>query len=344
MSTPAAEQPANPQPTMQAIMFDDFGGPEVLVAREIPPPEVRPHDLLVRNAAIGVNRADLLHRKGAYGRAYFGDADTMGLEIAGTVVAVGPEVQGFAVGDRVMGIVGGGAYAELSRIDHRMAMQVPAGMDLVAAGAVAEVFVTAHEAMFHLARLHAGESVLIHAAAGGVGSAAVQLAHAAGARVFATAGGDKRSAVLACGADVFIDYRSEDFLSVVAQETQGQGVDVVIDFIGAPYLERNVRSLADGGRLVSVGLLGGAQGAELPMDVVLYRHLQIFGTVMKSRPPEVKQAMVQRFARQWLPALAAGVIRPVIDSTFALADAAQAHRRMESGASVGKILLLPEAR
>lgn len=143
MSTPAAEQPANPQRTMQAVVFDDFGGPEVLVAREIPIPEVRPHDLLVRNAAIGVNRADLLHRKGAYGRAYFGDADTMGLEIAGTVVAMGPEVQGFAVGDRVMGIVGGGAYAELSRIDHRMAMPVPAGMDLVAAGAVAVVFVTA---------------------------------------------------------------------------------------------------------------------------------------------------------------------------------------------------------
>lgn len=344
MSTPAAEQPANPQRTMQAIVFDDFGGPEVLVVREMPTPEVRPHDLLVRNASIGVNRADLSHRKGAYGRAYFGDADTMGLEIAGTVVAVGAEVQDFAVGDRVMGIVGGGAYAELSRIDHRMAMQVPAGMDLVAAGAVAEVFVTAHEALFHLARLHAGESVLIHAAAGGVGSAAVQLAHAAGARVFATAGGDKRGAVLTCGADVFIDYRSEDFQAVVAQATQGRGVDVVIDFIGAPYLERNVRSLAEGGRLVSVGLLGGAQGAVLPMDAVLFRHLQIFGTVMKSRPPEIKQAMVQRFARQWLPALAAGVIRPVIDSTFALADAAQAHRRMESGASIGKILLLPEAR
>ena len=290
---------------MQAIVFDDFGGPEVLVAREIPVPEVRPHDLLVRNASIGVNRADLLHRKGACVRAYFGDADTMGLEIAGTVVAIGPEVQGFALGDRVMGVVGGGAYAELSRIDHRMAMPVPAGMDLVAAGAVAEVFVTAHEALFHLARLHAGESVLIHAAAGGVGSAAVQLAHAAGARVFATAGGDKRAAVLGCGADVFIDYRSEDFQAVVAQATQGRGVDLVIDFIGAPYLQRNVRSLADGGRLVSVGLLGGgAQGAELPVDVVLYRHLLIFGTVMKSRPPEVKQAMVQRFAQQWLPALA----------------------------------------
>ena len=161
-------------------------------------------------------------------------------------------------------------------------------------------------------------------------------------RTSSKAGGDSRGAVLDCGADVFIDCRSEDFQAVVAQATQGRGVDVVIDFIGAPYLQRNVRSLADGGRQVSVGLLGGAQGAELPMDVVLYRHLQIFGTVMKSRPPEVKQAMVQPFAQQWLPALAAGVIRPVIDSTCALADAAQAHRRMESGASIGKILLLPK--
>lgn len=339
---PATVQTAIP-PTMQAIVFDDFGGPEVLVARQAATPEVRPHDLLVRNAAIGVNRADLSHRKGAYGRAFFGDADTMGLEVAGTVVDVGPLVRGFSVGDRVMGIVGGGAYAELSRIDHRMAMPVPVGLDLVAAGAVAEVFVTAHEALFHLARLQAGESVLIHAAAGGVGSAAVQLARAAGARVFATASGDKRGAVLGFGADVFIDYRSEDFAAVVAQATDGQGVDVVIDFIGAPYLERNLRSLAVGGRMVAVGLLGGSQGAALPMDVLLYRHLQIFGTVMKSRPPEVKQAMVQRFAQRWLPALAAGAIRPVIDSTYPLAEAAQAHRHMESGVSVGKILLLPGA-
>jgi len=329
------------QPTMQAIVFDDFGGPEVLVAREIAAPEVRPHDLLVRNAAIGVNRADLSHRKGAYGRAYFGDADTMGLEVAGTVVEVGPEVLGFSVGDRVMGIVGGGAYAELSRIDHRMAMHVPAGLDVIAAGAVAEVFVTAHEALFHLARLQPGESVLIHAAGGGVGSAAVQLAHAAGAQVFATAGGDKRDAVRGFGADVVVDHRSEDFAAVVAEKTGSKGVDVVIDFIGAPYLERNVRSLAVGGRMVAVGLLGGAQGATLPMDAVLYRHLQIFGTVMKSRPPEVKQAMVQRFAQRWLPALADGTIRPVIDRTYPLADAAKAHQRMESGASIGKILLLP---
>ena len=326
---------------MQAIVFDEFGGPEVLTTREVARPEVRPHDLLVANASIGVNRADMSHRKGAYGRANFGDSDIIGLEIAGTVVDMGSQVRGYAIGDRVMGIVGGGAYAELSRIDHRMAMHVPPGLALREAGAVAEVFVTAHEALFHLARLQAGESVLIHAAAGGVGSAAVQLAHAAGARVFATAGGDKRGAVERFGADEVIDYRTDDFQSVVARKTHGQGVDVVIDFVGPSYLERNVRSLAVGGRLVVVGLLGGTEGAVLPMDVLLYRHLQIFGTVMKSRPPEVKQAMVQRFAQRWLDALAGGVIRPVIDSTYALCEAAQAHRRMESGESVGKILLLP---
>ncbi|MDM0036922.1 NAD(P)H-quinone oxidoreductase [Variovorax sp. J22P271] len=328
---------------MQAIVFDDFGGPEVLVIREVARPEVRPHDLLVANASIGVNRADMSHRKGAYGRANFGDSDIMGLEIAGTVVEKGSEVLGYSIGDHVMGIVGGGAYAEFSRIDHRMAMRVPEGLDLVDAGAVAEVFVTAHEALFHLARLQAGESVLIHAAAGGVGSAAVQLAHAAGARVFATVGGDKRDAVRGFGADEVIDYRTEDFQAVVDQRTDGKGVDVVIDFVGAPYLERNVRSLAVGGRMVIVGLLGGIEGASFPLDAVLYRHLQIFGTVMKSRPPEVKQAMTQRFAKRWLDALATGAIRPVIDSTFPLADAARAHRRMESGESVGKILLLPGA-
>ncbi|MEJ8292133.1 NAD(P)H-quinone oxidoreductase [Delftia tsuruhatensis] len=331
----------NDDARMQAIVFDDFGGPEVLVARDVARPEVRPHDLLVRNASIGVNRADVSHRKGAYGRAHFGESDLMGLEIAGTVVQVGAEVQGFAVGDRVMGIVGGGAYAELSRIDHRMAMHVPEGLSLTDAGAVAEAFVTAHEALFHLAQLQPGEAVLIHAAGSGVGSAAVQLAHAAGARVFATASGDKRAAVTGLGADVFIDYRSEDFQAVVAEQTGGQGVDVVVDFIGAPYLERNLRSMAMGGRMVCVGLLGGALASAVPMDVLLYRHLRIFGTVMKSRPPEVKQAMVRRFAQRWLPALAAGTIRPVIDSTWPLAEAAQAHRRMESGQSVGKLLLIP---
>jgi NADPH:quinone reductase-like Zn-dependent oxidoreductase len=263
----------------------------------------------------------------------------MGLEIAGEVIAMGADVQGFAVGDRVMGIVGGGAYAEIARIDHRMAMSVPDGLDDAQAAAVPEVFVTAHEALVHLGRLEAGERVLIHAAAGGVGSAAVQLAHAMGAQVFASASGDKLARVRSFGADIGIDHRAQDFADVVAAETGGRGVDVVIDFVGAPYFERNVRALADGGRLVQVGVMGGTAGASMPIDRLLFGHLQIMGTVMKSRTPAVKQAMTRRFAQRWLAQFGSGELRPVIDTVLPLAQAADAHRRLESGLSVGKIVL-----
>jgi len=324
---------------MQAIDFDDFGDAAVLRLREVPDPAPRPGDLLVRVAAAGVNRADINHRRGSYGRADFGDSTLMGLEIAGEVVGTGPEVEGYRIGDRVMGIVGGGAYAELARIDHRMAMPVPDGIDLVQAAAIPEAFVTAHEALFHLAQLQAGESVLIHAGASGVGTAAIQLARATGATVHVTASGSKLERLRGLGVDHGIDYRHEDFADAVGRETGGKGVDVVIDFIGAPYLERNIRSLAEGGRLVQVGLMGGAQDAALPLDRILFRHLRIFGTVMKSRPPAVKQAMVRRFRDRWLDCLASQALAPVIDRVFALADAADAHRHMEANRNVGKILL-----
>lgn len=324
---------------MKAITFDDFGTADVLQLTDVPEPMLRPDDLLVRNRAVGVNRADLNQRRGAYGRADFGDSTLMGLEIAGEVIAMGANVAGFALGDRVMGIVGGGAYAEIARIDHRMAVEVPHGLDDVQAAAVPEVFVTAHEALVHLGRLEAGDRVLIHAAAGGVGSAAVQLAHAIGAHVFASASGDKLDRVRALGADVGIDHRAQDFAEVVAAETGGRGVDVVIDFVGAPYFERNVRALADGGRLVQVGVMGGTSGASMPIDRLLFGHLQIMGTVMKSRTPAVKQAMTRRFAQRWLPQFGSGELQPVIDTVLPLAQAADAHRRMESGLSVGKIVL-----
>lgn len=324
---------------MKAITFDDFGTADVLQLTDVPEPALRPDDLLVRNRAVGVNRADLNQRRGAYGRADFGDSTLMGLEIAGEVIAMGANVTGFALGDRVMGIVGGGAYAEIARIDHRMAVHVPHGLDDVQAAAVPEVFVTAHEALVHLGRLEAGERVLIHAAAGGVGSAAVQLADAIGAQVFASASGDKLDRVRAFGADVGIDHRAQDFAEVVAAETGGRGVDVVIDFVGAPYFERNVRALADGGRLVQVGVMGGTAGASMPIDRLLFGHLQIMGTVMKSRTPAVKQAMTRRFAQRWLAQFGSGVLQPVIDTVWPLAQAADAHRRMESGLSVGKIVL-----
>ena len=326
---------------MQAIHFPEFGDADVLQLHEQPDPILRPTDLLLRNHAVGVNRADITHRKGGYGRSDFGDSTLMGLEVAGEVIAVGQDVRGFQIGDRVMAIVGGGAYAELSRLDYRMAMPIPQGLDYIQAAAIPEVFVTAHEALIHLGRLQAGESVLIHAAAGGVGSAAVQLAHASGATVFATAGSSKQAHVRALGADVVMDYKQSDFADVIEQTTDGQGVDVVIDFIGAPYLDRNIRSLKAGGRLIQVGILGGTKDATLPLEQVLYKHLQIIGTVMKSRPQAVKQAMTQRFREQWLEHFTARGLKPIVDSVLPLAKAADAHRRMESNESVGKIILVP---
>jgi putative PIG3 family NAD(P)H quinone oxidoreductase len=326
---------------MKAINFKDFGEADVLQLEDAPQPVLRARDLLVRNHAVGVNRADLTHRRGGYGRPNFGDSEVMGLEIAGEIIGVGEDVVGFKVGDRVMGIVGGGAYAEMTRIDYQMAMPIPEGLDYVQAAAIPEVFVTAHEALLHLGRLRLGDSVLIHAAAGGVGSAAVQLAHAVGAKVFATADVSKRERVLRLGADVCIDYKAEDFAKVVFEKTDERGVDVVVDFIGAPYLERNVRSLAQGGRLVQVGIMGGVEGASLPLERVLYRHLQIMGTVMKSRQPPVKHAMVRRFAERWLNRFGQNGLTPVVDSVFPLSKASEAHRRMESNLSVGKIILTP---
>jgi NADPH:quinone reductase len=326
---------------MRAIEFSEFGAASVLQLADLPEPAVRPHDLLVRVRAAGVNRADVLHREGYYGRSDFGDSTLMGLEIAGEVVGMGSEVRQWRLGDRVMGIVGGGAYAEFARIDYRMALAIPGGIDYVQAAAIPEVFVTAHEALVHLGRLVAGESVLIHAAASGVGSAAVQLAKACGAKVFATAKSAKLDRVRELGADVGIDYTTTDFAEAIKEATDGNGVDLIIDFIGAPYFNRNLASLDFGGRLVQVGLLGGSAPPEIDLQRLLYRHLHIFGTVMKSRPQAEKQAMTKRFRDTWLDHFSNGELRAVVDSVFPLEKAAEAHERMESNESVGKIVLTP---
>ena len=325
---------------MKAITIEEFGHPDVLKLSDVPDPLVRPADLLVRVYAAGVNRADLTHRTGGYGRPDFGDSPIIGLEIAGEVIEKGNTVVGFEVGDRVMGVVGGGAYAELARIDYRMAMPIPAQLDYVHAAAIPEVFVTAHEALMHLARLKPGDSVLIHAAAGGVGSAAVQLAYATGATVYATTDGSKLSRVEHLGADVAIDYKNSDFAEVIASKTDGRGVDVIIDFVGEPYFARNLASLANGGRLIQVGILGGGGKVALELEHVLYRHLQIIGTVMKSRTQPEKHDMIKRFREHWLERFeGGGSLEPVVDSTFPLSRAADAHRRMESSENVGKIIL-----
>ncbi len=323
---------------MRAILLERFGGPDVLTLGEAPEPELRNGDLLVRVRAAGVNRADLNQRNGAYGREYFGDSDLMGLEIAGEVEAAASDVSGFAIGDRVMGLVGGGAYADLARIPADMAIPIPEKLGFVEAAAIPEAFIVAHEALVELGRLKPGEVVLLHGASGGVGMASVAIAQRLGARVLFTARAASLASVVAAGADVGIDYR-EDFLPFALERTGGKGVDVIVDTIGTPNLERNVNALAVGGRLIQLGLMGGRAAAPLPMDRLLFRRLSIMGTVMKSRSPAEKAALTKRFSDRWLPQFQSGALAPVVAQAFDLGDAAQAHATMAAGGYVGKIVL-----
>jgi NADPH2:quinone reductase len=324
---------------MKAIVFDDFGEAEVLRLAEVPMPELRSGDLLVRVKAAGVNRADLLQRQGYYGRQSYGESDLLGLEVAGEVIAVGNDVADVHPGEHVMAIVGGGAYAEFARVDRGMAVQIPDGLDDIGAAAVMESFVTAWEATVHLGGAGAGEAVLIHAAAGGVGSAGVEIAHALGTRVFATANAERRNEVLALGAEAVFDYRSEDFEHGVREATGRRGVNAIVDFVGGDYLARNLRSLAPGGRLVQVGLLGGQDSTTIPLSVLLHNYLRLIGTVMKSRTADEKRAMVRRFAEGALPMFTEGRLKPLVGKVFPLSQAAEAHRHMEAGGGFGKIVL-----
>ncbi len=324
---------------MKAVVYDRFGPPDVLHVAEMPMPEPRPDDLLIRVRAAGVNRADLMQREGRYGAQSFGESPLLGLELAGEVVAMGEAVRGFQPGARVMAITGGGAYAEYARVDQGMAVPMPDNLSFIEAASVMESFVTAWEAVAHLAAARPGEAVLVHAAAGGVGSAAVQVAHALGCTVFATAQAARIEDVHAIGADYVFDYRNEDFEAGIRTATAGHGVDVVIDFVGGAYLARNLRSLRPGGRLVQVGLMSGEAEAVIPLGLLLHNHLRLIGTVMKSRDAAEKRAMVKRFAEGGLPRLAHGELRPLVGRVFEMADAAQAHISMQAGGGFGKVVL-----
>jgi putative PIG3 family NAD(P)H quinone oxidoreductase len=248
-------------------------------------------------------------------------------------------VKDFAPGDRIFALVGGGSYAEKAVLDPRMAMRIPEGWSFVQAAAVPEVFFTAQETLFTLGGLKAGETVLIHAAGSGVGTAGMQMARHIGARVLVTAGSaEKIQKTIELGAAAGCNYKEQDFAQWVQEVTHGQGVDLIQDFIGAAYWEQNLRCVKDGGRLVLVGLMGGAK-VEVNLGVILRKQLKIFGSVLRSRSPEEKMAITQRFREQWLPPLAAGTIRPMIDTVFPLAQAAEAHRYLEANKNFGKIVL-----
>ncbi len=324
---------------MKAITFATYGGPDVLRLEDVAEPTPAADELLVRVRASALNRADTMQRRGHYPPPP-GESDILGLELAGEVEAVGANASGFKPGDRVFGLVGGGGYAEKACIDHRMAMPIPDDWDFVKAAAVPEVFFTANETLFTLGRLDEGETALIHAGASGVGTAGIQMARQAGARVLVTVGSEEKVArTEALGAETAINYKTTDFAARTLALTDGAGVDLVQDFIGAAYWQNNLRCLKTAGRLVLVGLMGGAK-VEADLGLIMRKRLQVIGSVMRSQPLENKIAITERFRSRWLPELESGRLQPLIDTSFPLAEAAAAHQYMEENRNVGKIMLV----
>ncbi len=322
---------------MRAVVLEEYGGPEVLVLRDVPDPVSGPEEIVVRISATALNRADLLQRRGLYpGPAM--EHEIPGMEFAGTVDAVGDRVTGWSIGDRVMGIVGGGAYAEKLVIHERQAMPVPAEVSLSDAAAIPEVFLTAFDALVVQGGLTSGRWALVHAGASGVGTAAIQIAKAIGARIAVTASAGKLARCLELGADLAIDYSSESFAERIADATGGTGVDVVLDVIGGEYTIDNIKSLKTSGRLIQVGVMGN-QTVELPLGMLLPKRASIIGTVLRARPIEEKIELVQRTVAELLPLFDDGSLKPVIDSRYGLDDIAAAQAYMESNANVGKILI-----
>ncbi len=298
-----------------------------------------PSELLVEIGAAGLNRADVLQRKGFYPAPAGVVADVPGLEYAGTVAAVGEGVSSFAVGAKVMGIVAGGAMATHIVVHEREAIPVPAGMSVVDAAAIPEVFLTAFDALFVQADLRMGQTAVLHAVASGVGSAALQLVNAAGGIAVGTARSQaKLDACKAYGLAHGIVVKDARFADALRELTRGRMADVVLDTIGAAYLGENVAALASRGTIVVVGLLGGASG-ELPLAVLLAKRARVIGTVLRSRPLEEKAALAQRFIREALPLFDSGKLKPVIDVVLPMDKIGEAHTRMEANENIGKIVL-----
>jgi putative PIG3 family NAD(P)H quinone oxidoreductase len=321
-----------------AVEISRPGGPEVLVPVERPRPVAAGDDVLIRVAAAGVNRPDVLQRKGGYPPPS-GASDIPGLEVAGRIEAVGPSVDTWRPGDRVCALVSGGGYAEYCVAPAPQCLPIPKGMDLVQAAAVPETTFTVWTNVFERGRLARGESILVHGGSSGIGTTAIQVARARGARVLATAGSEAKCA--ACerlGAEKAINYRETDFVAAVRELTGGTGVDVILDMVGGAYLQRNLDALALEGRLVHIGQLGGAT-AEINLTPVLRKRLTITGSTLRARTVAEKGAIARAVHEHVWPLFEAGEVRVVVHGTFPLEKAADAHRLMESSAHVGKLVL-----
>lgn len=325
---------------MRAAVITNPGGPEAFEVQEVPDPTFGPDEVLVAVHATALNRADLLQRMGRYNGPPGTRNDIPGLEMAGVVEEVGERVAGWKPGDRVMALLGGMGYASKVAVHERMLMPVPPNLTLEQAASIPEVFLTAFDALHLQCELKMGESVLIHAAGSGVGTAGVQLAAAQGCRVFGTAGSaDKLERAAELGLHVGINYREQDFAEVVQERTDGRGVDVILDVIGAPYWDQNLASLALKGRMVIVGTMGGGRVENMNIGALMQKRALVRGTLLRARPLEEKATLIQAFVHQVVPLFANETIQPVIDRVFPLEEVAEAHRLMESNANFGKIVL-----
>ncbi|WP_328763230.1 MULTISPECIES: NAD(P)H-quinone oxidoreductase [unclassified Streptomyces] len=323
---------------MHAITIEQPGGPESLVWAEVPDPVAGEGEVLVDVAASAVNRADILQRQGFYDPPP-GASPYPGLECSGRISALGPGVSGWAEGDEVCALLGGGGYAQRVAVPAGQLLPVPAGVDLVTAAALPEVVCTVWSNVFMVAHLRPGETVLVHGGSSGIGTMAIQLAKAIGATVAVTAGGpEKLARCKELGADVLIDYREQDFVAELRAATGGAGADVILDIMGAKYLARNLDALAVNGRLAVIGLQGGVK-AELNLGALLSKRAAITATSLRARPLEEKAAIVAAVREHVWPLVAAGRVNPVVHGSFPMHDAAEAHRTLESSTHVGKLLL-----
>jgi putative PIG3 family NAD(P)H quinone oxidoreductase len=323
---------------VRAVLVEEPGDETALRIGDAPAPSLGPGDLRIRVVAAGVNRADLLQRQGLYPPPP-GVSEILGLECAGEVAEVGADVRGWKAGDRAMALLAGGGYAEQVVVSEGCALRVPDALSLEEAAAVPEVFITVFLNVFQLAALPDGGSALVHGGGSGIGTAAIQLVKASGSRVFVTAGTDaKCQRCRELGADLAINYRTGDFAEAVRAATDGRGVDVVLDSIGAPYLRANLRSLAVGGRLVLIGLMGGAK-AELGMGELLARRLSIIGSTLRARPAAEKADAIAAFRERFGGVLEAGRVRPILDRVLPIEQVAEAHRVMKASEHFGKIVL-----
>ena len=322
---------------MRAVVLNEFGGPEVMRLSEVSDPTPGPDEVLVDVAATALNRADILQRKGFYPNPIPAEYDIPGMEFSGTVAAIGSRVTTWQVGDEVMGIVSGGAYAERLVIHERQAMRIPRGVTLMDAAAIPEVFITAWDGLVVQGGLTSGRWALVHAVASGVGTAAIQICRSIGSRIIGTCSSTKVDHVRSLGADVVVDYTKNDFVEQVRLATDGRGVDVVLDPVGGDYLDRNVASLAVKGKIVQIGMMAGA--GTFNLGALLPKRASLIGSVLRARPLEEKVTISRRFAAEILPLFDSGTMKPIIDKRFTLAEIAEAHAYLESNANVGKVVI-----